>query len=90
MEGPSLETCRNPRLLQKYLVILARAVTKQKEDPTTTFKVADSVLVLIDGEKHPGVVTKVFGTDEYDQETVLFEVAFDDGTYCVVGAEDFC
>lgn len=101
IEAPSLKVCKTPRLLQRYLAILVRTIEKldpaavievPKEDPTTTFAIGDSVLVLFDdGQKYPGVITEYFPCKEgpdpiYD----VYDVKFDDGDTGTFGAEVFC
>ncbi len=80
MRPPSLLECKTPRLLQRYLAKLAG---KPIEDRTVTFKVGDAVVVLDDGEKYPGVVTKAY-------EDGMFDVGFEDGDDGCYSATDFC
>lgn len=81
MRPPTLIECKTSRLLQKYLAKLARKMSG--EDPTVTFKVGDAVVVLEDGEKYPGVVTKVL-------KDGLYDVDFADGDDGCYSAESFC
>lgn len=77
MNQPSLKTCKTPRLLQRYLAVMARHL------PVT---VGDTVHVLEEGAKYLGVVTKIFEKKGVQFFDVLFEDG-DDGCYT---AEDFC
>ena len=84
MKAPTLKMCKTPRLLQRYLAALVRSIQgEQGVAEVAIFYVGDDVLVLEDGEKHPGVITEVHGGG-------LYEVDFDDGDDGCYGAEDFC
>ena len=84
--------CKPPRLLHRYLAIMARNVNPTTEEQGVvegaTYCVGDTVDVLDDGEKYPGVIAKVYGEDDY--EKAMYDIEFADGEIGRYGAEDFC
>ncbi len=87
MEAPSLKICRTPRLLQRYLAKLARNLPGKLPETDVVFNVDDAVLVLVEGVKYPGKITKVFGKGP---NAGLYDVTFEDSEEGRYSAEDFC
>ena len=81
MNRPDLRICKTPRLLQRYLAMMARKISGE-QGVVDIFYVGDIVFVLDEDGEYRGVIREVL-------DGGFYEVDFDDGDDGCYGAEDF-
>ena len=87
MKAPTPRVIRKPRLLQRYLAVVARAITKmEKSGQITIFQSGDKVAVMEDDVMCHGVIVEAFP----DDNPPLYLVDFPDGEDGIYDADDFC